>query len=637
MNIADIIKRKNYMPTLVFISALSTYAFTARLTIRKMLISLTIIVVMYIAEKNYLENCRDNIWHKSNNTFTTIIALLADLILGKLFYDQWMKSGIIGRLADIIHLPKPVIVGTGVIGFAVTSYLFLYIASEMFYLSIGGINCKKSNTINSPSNVAVHITCLLSAIISITICSQSSFIYPLNEWVDAHCFFTVGKSMMNGIVPYRDLFEQKGPLLYFLHGLAWLISKDTFLGVYFLEILASWFFLYYSYKSFCLLTKSNNLAVIPIMAALTYISPAFQKGDSAEELCLGFLAYAIWISLKSFDNSATISIKEYFVVGLFSGCVFWIKFSLVGMYIGWFIVPSLQLIVKRDWIHLRNSVIAIILGVFVSTIPYAVYFGIHGAISDWLKIYIYDNLFSYTGIGNTSFLNGALHNWYLGMKNVNIGLIVLCLIPLFWLKSASSRKIVWHLVFMEVITTFVIFAGGQRHAYYQFILFVFIPFAAAVFYRPFMLGLESLSIKPFRKISAIIICLCLSAVICYTYTPNRYKIGTDKNEMPQYIFDTVIQEKENPTLLNYGSLDGGFYTVSNIFPTCKAFCYLNIALPEIMETQNYYVENGLIDFVVVKNYPLSEDIAVKYEMVYDMFYPEDEVMTRIMLYRLKDN
>ena len=80
-----------------------------------------------------------------------------------------------------------------------------------------------------------------AAIVSIcflTICSRSSFIYIFNNWDDANSYFTMGKVMMNGGVFYRDSFDQKGPLLYFIYGLAYLISHNTFRGVFVMEILS---------------------------------------------------------------------------------------------------------------------------------------------------------------------------------------------------------------------------------------------------------------------------------------------------------------------------------------------------------------------------------------------------------------
>mgnify|MGYP001729732097 FL=1 len=45
--------------------------------------------------------------------------------------------------------------------------------------------------------------------------------------------------MFNGSVLYRDIYEQKGPLLYFVHGLAGLVSETNFIGVYLVEVAES--------------------------------------------------------------------------------------------------------------------------------------------------------------------------------------------------------------------------------------------------------------------------------------------------------------------------------------------------------------------------------------------------------------
>ena len=55
---------------------------------------------------------------------------------------------------------------------------------------------------------------VISAAVTITIVSACSPLYPFNPWDDANCFFTVGRGIIHGLVPYRDLYEQKGPLLY---------------------------------------------------------------------------------------------------------------------------------------------------------------------------------------------------------------------------------------------------------------------------------------------------------------------------------------------------------------------------------------------------------------------------------------
>ena len=74
---------------------------------------------------------------------------------------------------------------------------------------------------------------LLVSFAVLLICSKNSFLYPLNDWVDVNCFFTVGRGITHGMVPYLDLYDQKGPILYFVYALAALISESSFLGVFF--------------------------------------------------------------------------------------------------------------------------------------------------------------------------------------------------------------------------------------------------------------------------------------------------------------------------------------------------------------------------------------------------------------------
>ena len=83
---------------------------------------------------------------------------------------------------------------------------------------------------------------VISAAVTITVVSASSPLYPFNPWDDANCFFTVGRGIIHGLVPYRDLYEQKGPLLYFIYALAALISEKSFIGAWIAEcVMASLF------------------------------------------------------------------------------------------------------------------------------------------------------------------------------------------------------------------------------------------------------------------------------------------------------------------------------------------------------------------------------------------------------------
>ena len=96
---------------------------------------------------------------------------------------------------------------------------------------------------------------LLASFAVLTVCSKNSFLYPMNDWVDVNCFFTVGRGITHGLVPYRDLYDQKGPLLYFVYALAALISEHGFFGVFVIEALLFSLFLYLGGRIAELLSK----------------------------------------------------------------------------------------------------------------------------------------------------------------------------------------------------------------------------------------------------------------------------------------------------------------------------------------------------------------------------------------------
>ena len=90
---------------------------------------------------------------------------------------------------------------------------------------------------NKKRERALALTCCAAmAALMLLFTSQCSPLYPINVWGDANCLLTVGRVMKRGGVLYRDIYEQKGPLLYLIHAAAACLSDTSFSGVYLMEI-----------------------------------------------------------------------------------------------------------------------------------------------------------------------------------------------------------------------------------------------------------------------------------------------------------------------------------------------------------------------------------------------------------------
>ena len=174
------------------------------------------------------------------------------------------------------------------------------------------------------------------------------------DGVDQNCFMTVGKGMMNGLVPYRDLFEQKGPLLYFLHGVAWLISNDTWIGVYILESLFLGVFLWYYWKIWNLYGERRwSMAWMPLLALLVTVTSSFASGGDVEEYCIALMAVSMYDYLKYLrdypENEGHMDRRTLLVNGTLAGCVLWMKYTMLGFWFAWMATVFFCLILQKKW------------------------------------------------------------------------------------------------------------------------------------------------------------------------------------------------------------------------------------------------------------------------------------------------
>ncbi|MGE9882942.1 hypothetical protein [Blautia obeum] len=556
---------------------------------------------------------------KSNYSMMIIISI----IIAMRFYNIWIYSSKLEVISDIIGIKNTYLL-TIVISILVICSLPALLKVIQFIDSLLDKKLKGETIRKIRWPFKLFLFCI--AVITITAFSKSSFLYPLNDWVDSNCFMTVGKSILEGKVPYRDLYEQKGPLLYFIHAMAAIVSPTSFLGVYFIEVIACYVFLLFSYKTLGLFVDDKLIIYfMPFFSWLIYSSTNFCHGDSTEELCLPFLAYALYVGMKYMKMDVIPSFRECLFIGITSSCVLWIKYTMLGFYIGWIILPVILLFGKKKYKELLKLIAMIVLGVLIVTIPILLYFVYHHAIEDMVMAYFYNNMFLYnTGydVSNSLFYNLYDHIYNVLINNKAFAILLIMGIIALWHEKKSFVQFSNSFIF----TCIFILGFNTVYTYYSFILQVF-----AVF------GIIAISafldvIKKKFKIPIIIIANVLTFIMCFLNSSNTYLMLEDKENLPQYKFKKIIEQVDNPTLLNYGFLDGGFYTTCNIVPNCKYFCQLNIQLDEMYEMQDKYIEEGLVDFVVTRD---KEIMSTNYYQVSTASYYFEGSYHEYYLYQLQ--
>ncbi len=533
-----------------------------------------------------------------------IFSLTVTLILGLMFFEKWSNdSSYITRFFNSLVV-KDVVVSICTVVFSVAVYCFFIPPLNFINEKIGNSEFQNQKSLSPkkvsfPSLVIIFIT----SIVCITICSKSSPLYPFNDWYDANCFFTVGKSIANGKVLYRDIYEQKGPILYFLHTIFYYISPTTFIGGYILEIISCFSFLLISYKTLTIFASRKIIAIIPFFAAIVYSAYSFSHGGSAEEYCLPLLALSSYFGIKSVASGVRITKPQWFVIGVTSALVLWIKYTFLGFYIGFGIYFFVLYIKKKEMKDFFSSMVFLVSGIIVGSLPVIIYFFSNNGLSSLIEVYFHDNISLYSAKKSENLIVNLGKNLYSatirGILYYGMCFVFITLGAIYLYGKKSS--VTFYYLTTVALSVFFIFMGGRCHIYYPFILTASAPMGLLFVYHMASNMVKTIKFSdfnPYLKALCTFSYISFCLLIIFVQSPNTYLMKQKKEELPQYVFNEIIKETPNATLLNYGFLDGGFYTVSNITPNLKYFCTLNIKKDEMIEEQQRYIMQGLTDFVV---------------------------------------
>ncbi|MCR4687922.1 MAG: glycosyltransferase family 39 protein [Saccharofermentans sp.] len=505
----------------------------------------------------------------------------------------------------------------------------------------------------------------LSTVVIMLFITCSSPLFAFNYWDDANVFFTMGRGIINGQVPYRDLYEQKGPILYFAHAVCALISSKTFIGVWLLEILMGTVFSFYCYKTVKLYVDPPKYAIfaVPAFLSAVYTIKMINYGDCAEELCFPILTLIMYITLRSAKEAAEKGDKdrlpgerESLIIGVLTGVLFWIKYTFLGAVIGLCIYMVLFTIKPKTWVRLLRRIGMFLAGIVIVTIPVLIYFAAYGALDDLWQAYFYNNIFLYsdydwkeiygTGIFDIPVFGSFVSIIFDMLGSIllfpSYGWIMLIIVIGPFLVKDKSRDNVLALTFITLFTCLLgVFTKPHIVYYYGYITMYLAPFGILVVIR-----LVILAAKVFKDRGKFIAILmsCMFVALCFAFLvtgKNMYMLKYRKEDYPQYRFAKQINEVEDATILTYDVMDSGYYLASDTLPNTPYFCYLNIeeTWPVILQEQHKMIANGEFDFIIAYH---DDYLAVwdKYEIVdYTTFvfrdYTGDVLEEPVYLYKLK--
>ncbi len=492
--------------------------------------------------------------------------------------------------------------------------------------------------------------CFIVSFLGLLICTKSSPLYPFNDWVDANAFFTVGKGMFNHLIPYKDLFEQKGPLLYLLYGFGYLISHKDFFGVFVLEVISFTLVLYFNSKTIKLFLKEKYIyIIIPIFTSIILTTRFFTHGGSAEEFAFLPLSISLYYILRYFKNNENIKFMNYtniFLNGLMAGCIAMIKYTMLGFWFAFMMCVFFSFILKKEYRRAFISCFVFLLGMFLPIVLFALYFILNNGFKEFIETYFLINITSYSH--TATLLDRFIKVLLILLKRMftDFYILIFIVLGMFYflfdstvLKNRMGRFTVFCLLFFLCLGTYI---GGVDYKYYFLIITFFILIGIIALF----IVLDNLK-KCDRHYSKIVIIILVLCFLNLFRSPNIYFMQYSREDLVQYKFADIINKKENPTLLNYAFLDGGFYTASDVLPNTRYFMRQNIGydrLPELYVEQDNAIRSAKVDFVILREGPTVENeylttgyLRKNYVLVSEMAQKFEGKIYIYYLYQLKES
>ena len=448
---------------------------------------------------------------------------------------------------------------------------------------------------------------LLWSALVLLLCSGTSPLYAFHDWTDANTYLTIGQGLLAGAVPYRDLFDHKGPLLYVIYALGAALDPGGFAGVFCLQCLSLALTLYGVFRLALYLGSEPGPALLcacalPLFllsAGVYYLPDALDYGGgSAEEFCLPLFSLSLWLTARGEGPEG----RTLLALGGLAGCVAQIKFSLCLFWAGLLAPHLLCLLFQRRGRALARALALLAMGFALSWLPYLAYALRTGSLDDFWGAYVLFNR-DYAAAGVVSLralLRRAAEQAVRSLKGAPA--VCLALLAGAWGCRAAGKApgpCRAGVLLSAAGLGWAVFSGRTM----PYTLLPLLLYAGV--------GLAVLAVRlPAPRRPALATGLLLPPLLLLTVSANRMLVHKPMFFSSAPTCQEAVAARirsgpcQDPTVLEAGMLSRGFYNELGLIPPVRFFYLPNIpdALhPEILDSQLSAISRQATDYVILQS------------------------------------
>jgi uncharacterized membrane protein len=445
---------------------------------------------------------------------------------------------------------------------------------------------------------------------------STSPLYP-NYWgSDSAQFQTIGMAWASGKIPYRDIFDHKGPFIFWVNMLGYKMGGRA--GVFTLQILFLFFTFIGIYKIITIISwKMYIKQEGGILISIIFLANMYSGGNMCEEYCLPFLMFSAFGQL-SFFTKQNKQLGHNVWWGFFYGitvsvCVLTRATNAIAVVCG-IAVIIVAILREKKYKNLVYNALFFLTGLIVMFVPFGIYFGIKGAFGEFLFGTLGYNIIYATDM--KAWITGAgLDTWIIYCKMFFS--VILC-IPAFILAIINKNKYCAGYYLLVGAMENYLFCTGALYQHYAIIALPNVCMFIVEMER--MIQKDKKSYKKLIQIAAFAVGVT-GMVYIGEDTLNKVNVRLNNNNQYSAEYDRLmimIPEEDQKSVAAYG---GGalknFYLRYNIIP-----CYRFFVLQESQGKRSDYLTNEIaLDFALCKAaYILTdEDISIVYNIIQERY------------------
>lgn len=408
--------------------------------------------------------------------------------------------------------------------------------------------------------------------------STDSYLYDLYYHIDSPSFFMAGKAWMSGMVPYVDFADSKGPLLWVIYGLGYLISHHSYVGVFWISILFIAGTLFFGYKLCRLFADEEESALATV--ALPFLLLCFQFEIKSEDFCYPFVMISLYSTsrvLKDRRLEAMTYFKMSLLLGISCMCCGLIKFNVGCM------IMSLMAVVL--YMATTNgaglwSCWGMGTGLIIPAIPFCISFLLYGNMREFIQEYL---LNTFATVANKQ------DSYPLVML-----LYLLLYIPGLIYFSKKNKLGYW------LVASFIVFLVGIGLHPYAHYFRILTPFFIFFFLSSVHLVISRVKvIRSHVAATCIVIAVGIIASNTIWFIGRKYFIrGNDEARKNYYTAAYVISQIKDAKVMNE-TIEMGFGVPSGSLPEGKYWIGQSGMTEEMRRERSKDLEERIPDFVFV--------------------------------------